>query len=72
MSWMHSESEKIENEYKDVSDVISLPKVILQINGKSALPKSTEQVANELENVPNSLKETVISKNKNTQQFSSK
>lgn len=64
MSWMHNESEKIENKYKDVGDVISLPKAILQINGKSALPESTAQVANELENVPNSLKETVISKNK--------
>lgn len=64
MSWMLTESEKVENNYKDVSDVISLPTVILQINGKGDLPNSASQVMNDLENVPNSLRETVISDNK--------
>lgn len=64
MAWMQNESKNIESKYKDVSDVISLPSVILQINGKDSLPDSTSQITNELENVPNSLKETVLSKNK--------
>lgn len=64
MTWVQEESKKVENKYKDVSDVISLPSVILQINGKDTLPDSPSQVKNELENVPSSLKETVMSENK--------
>ncbi|EMA6343008.1 RND family transporter [Bacillus cytotoxicus] len=64
MSWMQEESKKVDNKYKDVSDVISLPSVILQINGKDTLPDSVSQITNELENVPSSLKDTVMSTNK--------
>jgi len=64
MSWMQEESKKVDSKYKDVSDVISLPSVILQINGKDTLPDSASQITNELENVPNSLKDTVMSANK--------
>ncbi|MGE6260480.1 hypothetical protein ACQKCU_21790 [Heyndrickxia sporothermodurans] len=61
---MHDQSEKIANKYNDVSDVISLPSVILQINGKNNLPDTTLQIRNAIENIPNSLKNTVISDNK--------
>lgn len=64
LSWMLTESEKVRSEYKDVSDVVSLPSVILQINGNKELPNSASQVMKELENVPNSMKETVLSDNK--------
>ncbi|MFY4674987.1 efflux RND transporter permease subunit [Bacillus anthracis] len=64
MSWMQEESKKVDSKYKDVIDVISLPSVILQINGKDTLPDSASQVTNELENVPSSLKDTVMSANK--------
>lgn len=58
MSWMQEESKKVNSKYKDVSDVISFPSVILQINGKDTLPDSASQI------VPSSLKDTVMSANK--------